>query len=138
MKEEEIKGNKFFNAAKNKARKLVKNKGRLQQLVKKASLKARDLNLKHLHTGQIKERLAVMFRMIKAYAQGNYREVKVENIIILVAAVIYFVSPIDLLPDFIPITGLVDDFTILVWVYSRMKEEIDNFLLWEQENENAG
>ena len=34
-------------------------------------------------------------------------------------------SPIDLIPDFIPVSGLLDDLTVVLWVYQTLKDEID-------------
>ena len=70
--------------------------------------------------------------MVQAYRKGHYREIKIQNILLVVAALVYFVTPLDLVPDFIPITGLIDDFTVVLWVYNKLQEEIDNYLEWER------
>ena len=36
----------------------------------------------------------------------------------------YFILPIDLIPDSIPIIGLTDDFTFLKYAYSKIKDNI--------------
>ena len=46
-------------------------------------------------------------------------------------ALAYFVSPIDLIPDFIPILGLIDDSTVIAVVVAQIKSDIDNFIAWE-------
>jgi len=45
---------------------------------------------------------------------------------------IYFVMPIDAMPDFILGLGLADDATLLAWTSAKVKEELDRFLQWEQ------
>jgi uncharacterized membrane protein YkvA (DUF1232 family) len=52
--------------------------------------------------------------------------------VMIVAALAYFVMPIDLLPDLMPITGLTDDVAVLVAVYNAVSVEVDKFLLWEK------
>jgi uncharacterized membrane protein YkvA (DUF1232 family) len=52
--------------------------------------------------------------------------------VMIVAALAYFVMPIDLLPDLIPITGLTDDVAVLVAVYNAVSVDVDKFLLWEK------
>ena len=78
------------------------------------------------------ERLRVITRMIGAFAKGQYKEVPWKTIMMLVAGLIYFLMPLDLLPDFIPVTGFIDDFTVIMLISGAFKQDIDDFLLWEQ------
>ena len=43
---------------------------------------------------------------------------------IIYGALGYFILPIDLIPDWIPIIGLSDDFGTLMYAYKRIKENI--------------
>jgi len=52
-------------------------------------------------------------------------------LIILLAAVIYFINPIDLIPDFVFGIGLADDLAVLTWVYRAAADEIASFKNWE-------
>ena len=52
---------------------------------------------------------------------------------LVVVAVIYFVSPVDLVPDIIPVAGLVDDAGVIAFVVAQIKADLDNFLVWETE-----
>ncbi|MBO6226630.1 MAG: DUF1232 domain-containing protein [Shewanella sp.] len=51
----------------------------------------------------------------------------------IVASVIYFVMPIDLVPDFIVGFGLLDDAALLGWTMKTFSADIDGFLEWESE-----
>jgi uncharacterized membrane protein YkvA (DUF1232 family) len=51
--------------------------------------------------------------------------------LVLLGAVIYFVNPLDLIPDMVPFAGLTDDFAVLLWVYNSMGNEIEKFQSWE-------
>jgi uncharacterized membrane protein YkvA (DUF1232 family) len=84
-------------------------------------------------TKDAKEHLSVLIRLAKAYADGRYREISLNGIVGTIAALIYFVSPLDFVPDFL-LFGLVDDVAILLWVYNNYRKEIDNFLEWEDRN----
>jgi uncharacterized membrane protein YkvA (DUF1232 family) len=46
-------------------------------------------------------------------------------------ALLYFVTPSDLFPDFIPVAGYVDDATIIAFVVNAIKADLDKFLEWE-------
>jgi len=69
--------------------------------------------------------------MIKSYRKGLYRDLEWQTLILLVAALVYFITPIDLIPDFIPITGFIDDITVVVWIYNKLQSEIDKYIAWE-------
>jgi uncharacterized membrane protein YkvA (DUF1232 family) len=76
--------------------------------------------------------LKALLRLIRAYAKGRYRNVSLESMVLIVAAILYVVSPIDLIPDAIPGIGLLDDAAVIAFVMRLVREEIDEFLEWEQ------
>jgi uncharacterized membrane protein YkvA (DUF1232 family) len=55
-----------------------------------------------------------------------------ETIVWAIAAIIYFVSPIDLIPDFIPVVGYLDDVVVIGWVAASISTDIENFREWEE------
>lgn len=69
-------------------------------------------------------------RLLQAYAKGEYRAVSIGNVVMIIAALLYLVSPIDFIPDFL-IGGFIDDIGIIMWVFKKTKEEIEFFLEWE-------
>ncbi len=70
--------------------------------------------------------------MVKAYVSGQYRIVPWPTILKIVAVLIYFVSPIDVIPDILPIIGLTDDLAIVLWLFRALHEDIENFEAWER------
>lgn len=112
-------------------------RSRLLSLLPKLALKLRESNWgNNLNAAAAKDRFFVLGRLIKAYALGQYRQVPWQTLLLIVAAVLYFVNPLDMVPDIIPLTGLTDDFAVLVWVYNSVSTEIDKFLQWEKSNIN--
>ncbi len=127
----DIERNQFFKRAMKKAGEILKSQPRLKNLIAKASDKARDFKIENIKTSGFVERINLFLRLVRAYAKGDYREIEWKHLVLVVAALIYFVTPLDLIPDFIPISGFIDDFTILVWVYNKIQFEIDKFKIWE-------
>ncbi|MEX2230878.1 MAG: YkvA family protein [Cyclobacteriaceae bacterium] len=124
--------NRFFTSALRHATSIVGTPSRLLSLLPQLALKLRATNWKNVNAAAAKEKFFVLGRLVKAYALGQYREVPWKTILLIVAAIIYFVNPLDLIPDLIPLTGLTDDFAVLIWVYNSVSNEIDKFLLWEK------
>ncbi len=126
--------NKFFNLALRRAAKLLGKRAGLLVLLVQLSAKLKTVNWKAIHFPTVKEKFYTLGRFVKAYAMGHYRDVSWKAMITIVAAVIYFVSPIDLIPDFVPITGLTDDLGILLGVFNSLDKEIEKFLAWEKKS----
>jgi uncharacterized membrane protein YkvA (DUF1232 family) len=124
--------NSFFAAALRKAAMMAGRKTRLLLLLSRLGVKLKDTNWKNVSMTDVKAKFSILGRLVKAYALGHYREIPWKTLLIVVAAIIYFVNPIDLIPDLIPVAGLTDDFGILVWVYNSLSGEIEKFLAWEQ------
>jgi len=69
--------------------------------------------------------------LLKAWRRGAYPVVPWRTIILGVAALIYFVDPFDLVPDFIPVVGYLDDATVIAFVIESIRRDLDKFLAWE-------
>ena len=54
-----------------------------------------------------------MLRLVRAYSQGNYRDVPESTLVVIIAATIYVVNPLDVIPDALPALGFLDDATVL-------------------------
>lgn len=73
-------------------------------------------------------------RMLQAFFRRKYTKISYHTVIMIISAFMYFVMPMDLLPDWIP-SGLLDDAVVLGWLANTLKDDIYRFQLWE-ENEN--
>lgn len=73
-----------------------------------------------------------MMRMLKAWYAKEYTGVSKKAILSLIASLIYFVNPIDLIPDFIPVVGKFDDILILGFITNKLNNEIQKFMAWEE------
>ena len=128
---DEVEKNRFFKRALKKASEVLQSSPRMRNVVNKATEKVNDFSVDNLKISGLVARLKVFIRMVKAYAKGDYRDIEWKHILLVMAALLYFITPLDLIPDFIPVSGFIDDFTVLVWVYNKVQHEIDRFQLWE-------
>lgn len=78
------------------------------------------------------EKLLVFIRMMSAYLRGDYTQISRKTLLIIGAALLYFINPLDLIPDIIPVTGYVDDLMVVVWVFNRIQDEVNRFSAWEE------
>ncbi len=78
------------------------------------------------------DELHTLIRLVKAYMSKEYREVPVVSIIAALGAIIYFVSPIDAIPDFIPGAGFTDDAAVIATVIIVIQSDLEDFRDWEK------
>ncbi|RZL10607.1 MAG: DUF1232 domain-containing protein [Hymenobacter sp.] len=109
----------------------IKQPTRLKKLLLDAFNKAREKKEIGTLAHEAWETLQSLFRLIKLSASGEYTGVPTTTIVAAVAVLIYFISPIDLIPDFIPVVGLLDDMALVAWFSTSIKHELDKFHEWE-------
>jgi len=63
--------------------------------------------------GRLIGNFKLLYSLIKDYWKGEYRDVSPWSILVFFAAIIYVISPIDIIPDFLPLVGQIDDALIL-------------------------
>lgn len=54
----------------------------------------------------------------------------------VIVAIIYFVSPIDMIPDALVGIGFIDDAAVIAFVVAQINADLDNFLAWEVAQSN--
>lgn len=74
---------------------------------------------------------ATILRMLRAWYAREYTDISPRAVVGLVASAIYVVNPIDLVPDFIPVIGRLDDKVILGYFIRKFNNEIQKFMAWE-------
>ena len=75
--------------------------------------------------------LSSLIRLLKAWAGGRYRNLPWRSVSLSIAALLYFVSPLDAVPDFLPVLGLLDDAFIITWVMRTIQKDLERFRAWE-------
>lgn len=109
----------------------IKQPTRLKKLLLDAFNKAREKKEIGTLAHEAWDTLQSLFRLIKLSASGEYTGVPTATVVAAVAVLIYFISPIDLIPDFIPVVGLLDDMALVAWFSTSIKHELDKFHEWE-------
>jgi len=75
--------------------------------------------------------------MLIDYFEGNYTEIPTDTLGAIVVMCAYVISPIDLVPDIIPIVGFVDDFVVVRFVLLFAKKDLERYSIWKAEYKNA-
>ena len=113
----------------NKAKDYIDNQQKTEGLLKKALLKSKN-NKGTL--GEAWEKLQLLVELVRAYSNGRYPHVAKSTIITVIGSILYFVSPIDLVPDFIVGLGILDDAAVISYTLKKVSAELDEFKKWKK------
>lgn len=111
-----------------KAERLAKNAARASRMIDEASIKAERTRGTMTSAA---EGLQTLIRLARAYISGRYRELPWTALITTLAALVYFVNPLDLVPDFVIGFGLLDDLTVIAFAVNGLRAELERFRIWE-------
>ncbi len=120
----------FFKKAQQKAFSYLQDRNKLLQLLQQVGRQINNLSGKGSSPG-IADSLRTLVRMVNAYRLGTYRTVPWQTIGKIVAILVYFVLPIDFIPDVLPVLGFTDDFALILWALRSFADDIDAFRAWE-------
>ena len=77
--------------------------------------------------------IPVMISLVKNYVQGKYTTIPYGTILAILSALIYFLAPIDIVPDFIPLAGYLDDMAVLGLCMNMVSIDIETYEKWRQD-----
>ena len=84
--------------------------------------------------GEMWDNAKLLFQMLKDYKAGRYTE-SWKIIAAIVFAMVYFFSPIDVIPDVIPVVGYVDDVAVFSLVLKSFAVQISKYKEWRESGE---
>lgn len=70
--------------------------------------------------------------LINSWLRGDYKEIPIGIIVAALAAVLYFVSPVDFIPDVIPVIGHLDDAAVVGFVLQMIKSDLNEYMEWRK------
>jgi len=82
--------------------------------------------------GKFIEDVKWLYSMLKDYVSGDYKEIPWYLIAAVAGALIYVLSPIDIIPDFIPLVGLLDDALVITVCLELIEKELQEYKKWKK------
>jgi len=118
----------FFKKSESKASVILKDKSKASDTIKEALGKAVT------NKGQLEgvwAKMVLLFAVAKDYVNGDYTEIPKRSIVAILGGLIYFLSPIDVVPDFVPVLGFIDDVFVLNLVYKQVLKDLEKYKIWK-------
>ena len=72
------------------------------------------------------------FALLKDWYMGNYRKIPFRMVASIAAAMLYLVSPLDVVPDWVPFGGLLDDALVLAAIFALSRRDLEEYSKWAQ------
>ncbi|RVU55455.1 YkvA family protein [Anaerosphaera multitolerans] len=123
---------KQFEKNKSKAEDLLKDKDKMDKFLERLERKLSSVP----KIGEYLSDIPIFISLVRSYISGEYRVVPMGSLIAVVSALIYFLSPVDVIPDIIPGMGLVDDAAVISLAYFLVHDDIEEYKLWRDKNKN--
>ena len=123
--------NAIFNVFIGRATKLLGKPFKVVAILNETADKLASKDSKDNKFKQLFNVAATLVRMVRNYISGDYREVATSTIISGFAVLLYVLSPIDLVPDFIPVLGFLDDLSLISWYLGKFQDEVAKYRTWE-------
>lgn len=120
-----------LNSNKKEAEDLLKDEKKMNNFLN-------SLESKFSALSTVKEKfkeIPLIVELIRAYMKKEYTEIPIGSIIALVSALVYFLSPVDLIPDAIPVIGYLDDITVLAIAVRFAYTDLEDFKKWKEQQE---
>jgi uncharacterized membrane protein YkvA (DUF1232 family) len=93
-------------------------------------------NLKTLPNGEKLANLPIFVSMVKSYIKKEYTAFPINTIVSIVSLLIYWVSPVDIIPDKIPFWGKLDDTCALTIVLRGVGKDVEEYKKWKNKELN--
>ncbi len=77
--------------------------------------------------------IKLLFSLIDDYFSGFYTSTPWMTIATVVFTLLYILNPFDIVPDFIPLIGLVDDAACLALCLAAISSDLEDYKQWKQE-----
>jgi len=127
----QISKNAVFNVFVNRATKLLGKPFKVITILNETANKLADKESKDNKFKQLFDVALTVVRMVRSYIAGEYRDIQGSTIVSGLAVLLYVLSPIDLVPDFIPVLGFLDDLSLVSWFVGKFQDEIVRYRDWE-------
>lgn len=93
--------------------------------------------INHPNWKKYKQKIILMFQFLKDVKQKNYPETPWRTLAAMIFAVLYIINPLDLIPDFIPFVGYLDDITVFGFVLKLINKDLESYEEWKLEEQQS-
>lgn len=121
-----IDAEEIFQENYHEAEKMLNHPDKIDRMLKRLEKKLKGLP----KLGGALAYIPKMGMLINSYIRGQYTDVPIGTIVGVIGVVMYFVLPIDAIPDFVPGVGYLDDAAVANGSLYLVKNDLDEYMRW--------
>lgn len=125
--------NRMFSIDESKAQAKLSNTSKIEYKLKKLENKLTSIP----KLGGALSYVPTMISMVNAYIHKQYHDVPVYSIAAMLIALLYVLSPVDIIPDVIPGVGLLDDAAVVGFCLKLVKDDLDDYKEWRDSSDDS-
>lgn len=92
--------------------------------------------INHPDWKKYKNKIILMFQFLKDVKQKNYPETPWKTLAAMIFTILYIINPLDLVPDFIPFIGYLDDITVFGFALKLINKDLETYENWKLEQQS--
>lgn len=117
----------------NKAEEILEDEDKLGRFLKRLESKLNKVPI----GGNILSMVPVMISMLRSYFKKEYKDIPIGTLLALISALLYWLSPVDLVPDAVPILGYADDATVIAACIKLINDDLKEYKEWRKHNKES-
>ena len=130
MKTKEERANEAFEKGKEKAKVILEDENKAERFLQRLEKKLKEVPI----VGEKLAYIPIMASLARSYIKKEYVDVPIGTMIAIISALLYFVSPIDLIPDNIPVLGYGDDALVAATCWKLVESDVKEYEEWRKKH----
>ena len=112
------------------AEEMLKDEDKMERFLQRLEKKLKKIPV----AGNKLANVPIMISLVRSYIKKEYTDIPIGTIIAIISALIYFLSPIDIVPDSIPLLGYFDDAAVVAACWKLVESDVDEYIKWRKDN----
>jgi len=113
-----------------KAEEMLKDEDKTERFLQRLEKKMKVIPV----AGDKLANVPIMVSLVRSYVKKEYTDIPIGSVIAIISALIYFVSPLDIVPDSIPVLGYFDDAAVVAACWKLVDSDVAEYVEWRNKN----
>lgn len=109
---------------------LLNNEDKMERFLERLEEKLKMVPV----AGEWLANVPMLISLVRSYVKKEYQDIPVGSMVAIVGALLYILSPVDLIPDTVPGAGYLDDAAVIAWAMKMVHGDVEEYKRWKDEN----